>query len=196
MLRENFMRSNFFAFLNRMKYITRWGLMRNSRTENVQEHSLQVAMIAHGLAVIKNKYYGGNINAEKVATVALYHDASEIITGDLPTPVKYYNREIIASYKDLEHKANNKILDMLPEEMSSVYRELFECADEYTKKLVKAADKLSAYIKCIEETEAGNPEFATAKKTVENWIEECGMPEVEFFMKNFMTGFTLTLDEM
>jgi len=190
------MKSNFFAFLNRMKYIARWGLMRNSRTENVQEHSLQVAMIAHGLAVIKNKYFGGDINAERVATVAMYHDASEIITGDLPTPVKYHNKEIIASYKDLEHKANGKILAMLPEGMQAEYTQLFECTDEYTEKLVKAADKLSAYIKCIEETASGNPEFATAKKSLEKWIDGCDMPEVKFFMEHFMTGFTLTLDEM
>ncbi len=190
------MKSNFFAFLNRMKYIARWGLMRNSRTENVQEHSLQVAMIAHGLAVIKNKYFGGNVNPEKVATVAMYHDASEIITGDLPTPVKYHNKDIIASYKDLEHKANKKIVDMLPEEMKGEYEGIFECDDEYTEKLVKAADKLSAYIKCIEETASGNPEFATAKVSVAKWIEECNMPEVKYFMEHFMDGFTLTLDEM
>lgn len=170
--------------------------MRNSRTENVQEHSLQVAMIAHGLAVIKNRYFNGNINAEKVAAVAMYHDASEIITGDLPTPVKYHNKEIIASYKDLEKKANNKILAFLPEEMQGDYAELLECDDEYIEKLVKAADKLSAYIKCVEETAAGNPEFATAKATVGAWINSCNMPEVKFFTEHFMDGFTLTLDEM
>ena len=190
------MKSNFFAFLSRMKYISRWGLMRNSRLENVQEHSLQVAMIAHGLAVIKNKYFGGNIDAEKVMAAAMYHDASEIITGDLPTPVKYHNKEIIASYKDLEKKANDKIIALLPPEMQEEYAKLFSPTDEYTEKLVKAADKLSAYIKCIEETAAGNPEFSTAKVTVGKWLDSCDMPEVKYFMEHFMTGFTLTLDEM
>ncbi len=190
------MKSNFFAFLNRMKYINRWGLMRNNRQENIQEHSLQVAMIAHGLAVIKNKYYGGNLNAEKVATIAMYHDSSEIITGDLPTPVKYHNKEIIASYKDLENKATEKIIAMLPEDMQGDYKELFFCRDEEIEKLVKAADKISAYIKCVEETAAGNNEFATAKTSLYKWIENCSLPEVEYFMEHFMTGFTLTLDEM
>ena len=190
------MKSNFFAFLNRMKYIGRWGLMRNTRTENVQEHSLQVAVIAHGLAVVKNKYFDGNVSAEKVALVAMYHDASEIITGDLPTPVKYYNKEIIESYKDLETKATEKIIGFLPEEMKKDYENIFFCQDEETRKIVKAADKISAYIKCVEETGAGNGEFATAKKTVENWLENCDMPEVKFFMEHFMTGFSLTLDEI
>ena len=138
------MKNNFFAFLSRMKYINRWGLMRSTYVENIQEHSLQVAMIAHGLAVIKNKYFDGNINAEKVAAVAMYHDASEIITGDLPTPVKYHNKDIIASYKDLENLANEKIIGFLPDELQGEYRELFFCDDEYIEKIVKAADKLSA----------------------------------------------------
>ena len=179
-----------------MKYIGRWGLMRNSRVENIQEHSLQVAMIAHGLAVIKNKFFGGDIDAEKVAAVAMYHDASEIITGDLPTPVKYHNKEIIASYKDLENKANEKILALLPKEMQEEYGKLFFCEDDAIHKLVKAADKLSAYVKCIEETNSGNPEFSTAKITIENWLNSCEMPEVAYFMEHFIDGFTLTLDEM
>ena len=190
------MKSNFFAFLSRMKYINRWGLMRNNRQENIQEHSLQVAMIAHGLAVIKNSYFGGSINAEKVAAVAMYHDSSEIITGDLPTPVKYHNKEIIASYKDLENKATEKVVAMLPDDMQKVYRELFFCEDTQIEDLVKAADKISAYIKCIEETNAGNTEFATAKISISKWIESCPLPEVKYFMEHFMTGFTLTLDEM
>ena len=190
------MKNNFFAFLSRMKYINRWGLMRSTHVENIQEHSLQVAMIAHGLAVIKNKYFGGNINAEKVAAVAMYHDASEIITGDLPTPVKYHNRDIIASYKDLEKLANEKIISFLPPEMQEEYKELFFCEDSYIERLVKAADKLSAYIKCVEETNAGNKEFQIAKKTLKAWLDGCDMPEVEYFMKNFMDGFSLSLDEM
>ena len=190
------MQNNFFAFLSRMKYINRWGLMRNSRTENIQEHSLQVAMIAHGLAVIKNKYFGGNVDAQKVAAVSMYHDASEIITGDLPTPVKYHNKEIIASYKDLETLATEKIIGFLPEEMKSSYRELFFCEDDEIKGLVKAADKISAYIKCIEETNAGNGEFSTAKQTIKAWLDNCNAPEVKFFLDHFMEGFSLTLDEM
>lgn len=190
------MKNNFFAFLSRMKYINRWGLMRSTYVENIQEHSLQVAMIAHGLAVIKNKYFDGNINAEKVAAVAMYHDASEIITGDLPTPVKYHNKDIIASYKDLENLANEKIIGFLPDEMQGEYRELFFCDDEYIEKIVKAADKLSAYIKCIEETNVGNGEFQVAQKSIKSWLDACDMPEVKYFTDNFMTGFSLTLDEM
>ncbi|MDP4119261.1 MAG: 5'-deoxynucleotidase [Bacillota bacterium] len=190
------MKNNFFAFLNRMKYINRWGLMRNNYVENIQEHSLQVAIIAHGLAVIRNKYFGGNIDARTVATVAMFHDASEIITGDMPTPVKYYNTEIISSYKDLEAKANEKIISFLPEEMREEYKELFFCEDEEVRKIIKAADKLGAYIKCIEETNAGNGEFATAKKTLEKWLEDCNIPEVAYFIEHFMKGFSLTLDEM
>ncbi len=190
------MNYNFFAFLGRMKYINRWGLMRNSYVENIQEHSLQVAMIAHGLAVIRNKYFGGNIDAKKVAAAAMYHDASEIITGDLPTPIKYYNNEIIASYKDIEKKANRKILSFLPLEMREEYEELFFVKDEYEEKIIKAADKLGAYIKCVEETNAGNGEFATAKNAVKKWLDGCDMPEVAYFMGNFMEGFSLTLDEM
>lgn len=179
-----------------MKYINRWGLMRNSYVENIQEHSLQVAMIAHGLAVIRNKYYGGNVDARTVATVAMYHDASEIITGDLPTPVKYHNKEIISSYKDLEKMANEKIIGFLPDKMKEDYKDIFFCRDEEICKIVKAADKLGAYIKCIEETNAGNNEFSTAKESVGNWLDNCDLPEVKFFMENFLEGFSLTLDQM
>lgn len=190
------MKSNFFAFLSRMKYINRWGLMRNTYTENIQEHSLQVAMIAHGLAVIRNRFFGGNVDAEKVASVAMYHDASEIITGDMPTPVKYHNKEIISSYKDLENAANRKILGFLPAELQEDYEKLLFCEDETVCKIVKAADKLGACIKCIEEINAGNNEFSKAKQTIEKWLSDCDLPEVKYFTEHFLEGFSRTLDEM
>lgn len=190
------MKSNFFAFLNRMKYIGRWGLMRSNYNENVQEHSLQVAMIAHGLAIIKNTYFGGNVDEKLVCTVAMYHDASEIITGDLPTPVKYFNKEIISSYKELEAKANEKIIGFLPDEMKEKYKEIFFTDNMQVLKIVKAADKISAYIKCIEEMNVGNGEFKTAAQSIENWLKDCDMPEVKYFLETFMDGYFLTLDEM
>lgn len=190
------MNFNFFAFLNRMKYINRWGLMRSGRQENVQEHSLQVALIAHGLAVIRNRYFQGNMDPNQVAAAAMFHDAGEILTGDMPTPVKYMNPDIIQTYKEIEKNANRKIIGMLPEEMQEDYQSLLFVEDPELKKMIKAADKLSAYIKCLEETEDGNKEFSKAKDTIEQYLRECGLPEVQYFMEHFLKGFTLTLDEM
>lgn len=189
---------HFFAFLSRMKYITRWGLMKNTQPENIQEHSLQVAMIAHGLALIRNKFYGGNINADRVAVLGLFHDCNEIITGDMPTPIKYYNPQISRAYKDVEETSKRKILSMLPKELQSDYTEILfhEDIDPESWKIVKAADKISAYIKCLEEVKAGNMEFKKASESIYDAISQIDMPEVAYFMKNFIPSFSLTLDDL
>lgn len=188
---------NFFAFLSRMKHITRWGLMRNTNTENIQEHSLQVSMIAHGLAVIKNTFFGGNVNPDRVAVLAIYHDSNETLTGDMPTPIKYYNPAIQKAYKDLENVSRTKLLSMLPEELAGVYHDILFFDDSSEEgKLVKAADRISAYIKCIEEEKAGNTEFMKAAEATLRKIQDMNMPEVSYFMERFMPGFRLTLDEL
>ena len=189
---------NFFALLYRMKYISRWGLMRNSRTENISEHSLETAIIAHGLAVMRNRRFGGNVNPDRVALLALFHDVSETITGDLPTPVKYFNSDISASYKQVENIALEKLLTMLPDDMREDYREILipVDADREAMELVKAADKLSALLKCIEEESAGNGEFALAKQSTLAAIKELDMPEAEEFIKEFLPAYRLTLDEL
>jgi len=188
---------HFFAFLSRMKYITRWGLMRNTNSESIQEHSLQVSMIAHALALIKNNFFEGNVNPDRVAVLAIYHDSNETLTGDLPTPIKYYNPAIYKAYKDLEDISKEKLLTMLPRQMADSYRSILffdESSDE--GKLVKAADRICAYIKCLEEEKAGNSEFKKAAAATKKKIQEMGMPEVDHFMENFIHGFTLTLDEL
>ena len=190
-------KSNFFAFLARMKYINRWGLMRNTQAENLQEHSLQVAMIAHALAIISNTYFNGNINAERVAILAIFHDSNETITGDMPTPIKYFNPQISSAYKDIENISNDKLISMLPEEMQDEYKKiLYHDNNKSMWKIVKAADRISAYIKCIEEKKAGNKEFKKAENSIYKTIKELNMPEVDFFMEKFMPSFSLTLDEM
>lgn len=189
---------HFFAFISRMKYITRWGLMRNTQNENIQEHSLQVAIIAHALALIKNKFFGGNVNAERTAVLAMFHDCNETIIGDLPTPVKYFSPEIMNAYKNLEDVSKNRLLKMLPEELKEEYSSILFHAngDEEHWKLVKAADRISAYIKCIEEGKAGNREFKKAGESILNTIKEIDLPEVEYFMQNFLPSFSLSLDEI
>lgn len=192
------MSANFFALLYRMKYISRWGLMRNSRTENISEHSLETAIIAHGLAIMRNKRFGGDVNPERVALLALFHDVSETITGDLPTPVKYFNSDISASYKQVEYIALEKLLTMLPDDMREDYRDILipTDADGEVMKLVKAADKLSALLKCIEEESAGNGEFALAKQGTLEAIKALNIPEAEEFIKEFLPAYKLTLDEL
>ena len=188
---------HFFAMLARMKYINRWGLMRNTSAENIQEHSLQVAMIAHALAIIHNKVFGGNVDADKIAVIGIFHDANEILTGDLPTPIKYYNPEIKKAYKDVETVSKTKLLSMLPEEMQEVYQGLLfaeEAGEAY--RFVKAADKLAAYIKCLEEKKAGNTEFVVAEKATRNAVDEMRMPEADYFLEHFIEGFLLSLDEL
>lgn len=188
---------NFYAFMDRMKYIKRWSLMRSVRDENIMEHSQQVAMLAHALAIINNKVYGGSANPEKCVMYAVYHECGEVMTGDLPTPIKYFNNSIHGAYKSLEDKACDKLIQMLPEEMKediAVYVKPDTGSLEY--RLVKAADRLAAYIKCLEEHRCGNTEFEKAKKSIEADLHSRNMPEVEYFFKTFISAFNLTLDEL
>ena len=187
----------FFAFIYRMRYISRWGLMRNTFRENIQEHSHMVAVIAHALAVIRRDVYGGEIDPGLAAAAALYHDAPEILTGDLPTPVKYYNPEIRDAYKQVEEISAQKLLSMLPEDLRPAYAPLLreDCGAEL-QAVVKAADKLSAYIKCVEELKAGNTEFKQAEEQTRAILEQSTLPEVGYFMEHFMPAFGLTLDEL
>ena len=188
---------NFFAMVNRMKYIDRWALMSNTRKENIAEHSHSVAVIAHALALIGNKEFGRSYDADRAAVLALYHDTTEVITGDMPTPVKYYNDEIKSVYKDIEAVAAKRLLDMLPDSYKEDYDSVLNRrqGDEDLWKLVKAADKISALIKCIEESRMGNREFDIALSSQEKKIAEIEMPEVRFFADNFLKSYYLTLDE-
>lgn len=190
--------SHFFAYLSRMRQIIRWGLMRNTQPENNQEHSLQVAMIAHALAIMHNKYDGGNVDAQRVMTLAVYHDASEVITGDLPTPIKYYNPEIKKAYQQIEKMAGEKLLSMLPEDLHDEYRMLLtgQGRDGFEWALVKSADRICAYLKCVEELKAGNHEFEKAKESILKSIRAIEIPAVHRFMKQFVPSFCLTLDEL
>lgn len=188
--------SSFFAMMARMKYIDRWGLMNNTRTENISEHSLEVAMLSHALVTIANVRFNAGLNADRAAVIGLFHDAGEIITGDLPTPVKYYNPAIQAAYKEVERVAEEKLIDMLPEELREVYRPLISCTDEELERYVKAADKLSALIKCIEEVRMGNNEFNKAKATITQAIEEMHLPALDVFVKEYLPAYDLTLDEL
>lgn len=188
---------HFFAYINRMRYINRWGLMRNTRPENDTEHSQQTAMIAHALALIANRRYGKAYDPGFVMALALYHDASEVITGDMPTPVKHNNPAIRQEFGRLEEIANEKLLSMLPKDLKEDYRPLIR-HDETTAewKLVKAADKISAYIKCVEEKTAGNLEFEKAAASIRASIDRIALPEVRDFMNEFVPSFGLTLDEI
>ena len=188
---------NFFAYISRMRYIGRWSLMRNALDENIQEHSHMVAVIAHALGVIRRDVFGVDCDPEEYAAVALYHDSSEILTGDLPTPIKYHSPEIIEAYRSVEALACEKLLATLPPELQGAFRPMLsgETA-ERCRDLVKAADKLSAYIKCIEERKAGNDEFLSAEKQTRRILEESGLPEVDYFMEHFIPAFELTLDEL
>ena len=188
---------HFFAYLSRMKLIRRWGLMRNTVPENIQEHSLQVAVIAHALALIGNKYYGGSADPAQAALLALYHDVGEVLIGDLPTPVKYFNPQIKEAYGQIENVAREKLLSHLPPELKEEYRALFFPAQDKSALLVKAADKIAAYLKCREEAVSGNGEFARAGQALLRGIEEYYyLPEVERFMRDFAGSFTLPIDEM
>ncbi|KML67692.1 5'-deoxynucleotidase [Pectobacterium peruviense] len=190
--------SHFFAHLSRLKLISRWPLMRNVRTENVSEHSLQVAFVAHALAVIKNRKFEGNLNAERIALLAMYHDASEVLTGDMPTPIKYYNAQIAHEYKKIEKIAQQKLIEMLPEELQQDYRMLLD--DNYTSEeeraIVKQADALCAYLKCLEELSAGNAEFTLAKARLEKTLQLRHSLEMDYFMTVFVPSFSLSLDEI
>ena len=190
------MRSHFFAYISRMRFIQRWALMRNTAPENVQENSHQAAVLAHALAVIRNEKFGGHVDPGRVAVAALYHDASEILTGDMPTPVKYGNPAIRDAYKQVEAVANERLVSMLPEELQATYRDALNEYDGETRALVKAADKLSAYIKCVEEVKAGNGEFREAAAQTRKALEAYDLPEVGYFLDTFMESFGLTLDEL
>jgi len=190
------MKSHFFAYLSRMRFIQRWALMRNTAPENVQEHSHQVAALAHALAVIRRTRFGGTIDPGQVAVAALYHDASEILTGDMPTPIKYDNPAIRAAYKDIEAVAEQKLLHMLPEELQGAYAPYLTQLDPEVEQLVKAADKLSAHIKCVEELKAGNLEFREAAAQTRAALEAYELPEVAYFLDTFLDSFSLTLDQL
>ncbi|NLU52560.1 MAG: 5'-deoxynucleotidase [Clostridiaceae bacterium] len=196
-MNKNSQQYSFFAFLSRMRHIYRWSLMRNVASENIQEHSLQAAMIAHALALIKNKYFEGSVNPEKVALLAIFHDCNETITGDLPTPIKYYNPEISRAYKSLEAVSKEKLLSLLPEDLKEEYRSILFFDEESCEgQLIKAADRICAYIKCIEELKAGNGEFKKAEQAILKKINDITLPEVKYFMDHFIENFRLTLDEL
>ena len=191
------MRYDFYAYMDRMKYIKRWQLMRSTREENIMEHSQSVALLSHALVTIHNEVFGGSADVLKTVLYAMYHETSEVMTGDLPTPIKYYNSEIHGAYKELEKSACAKILSMLPEELQGELSP-FILADETSieYKLVKAADRLSAYIKCLEELRSGNKEFAKAKKSIESDLRKRKLPEVEYFFEHFIDSFSLALDDL
>lgn len=186
----------FYALLSRMRYITRWGLMRNTFSENVQEHSHQVAVLAHALALIRRDVLGLPAEPERCATAALFHDASEILTGDLPTPIKYYNPEIKQAYKQVERVSGDKLLAMLPEQLRGSYAPLVHEDDASVLDVVKAADKLSAHIKCIEELKAGNLEFESAAAQTRKALEAMWLPELDWFMAHCLPAFGKNLDEL
>ena len=191
------MANEFYALMGRMRYITRWGLMRNTFSENISEHSHMTAVLAHALALIRRDIL--NLPApdpDRCAVAALYHDASEILTGDLPTPIKYYNPDIRDAYKNVERVAERKLLDMLPPELRPSYEELLRPADPEVETLVKAADKLAAHIKCLEELKAGNDEFRRAAQQTAAALDEMDLPELRYFREHFLPSYRLTLDEL
>lgn len=190
------MQYQFYALLSRMRYITRWGLMRNTFPENIQEHSHQVAVLAHSLALIRRDILGLEADPERCATAALYHDASEILTGDLPTPIKYYNPEIRSAYKQVERVSGEKLLAMLPEKLRASMAPLILESDPVSRDIVKAADKLSAHIKCMEELKAGNHEFASAAEQTRMALEAMRLPELDWFMSHCLESFSKNLDEL
>ncbi|MBQ3274565.1 MAG: 5'-deoxynucleotidase [Christensenellaceae bacterium] len=191
------MKYHFFAYISRLKYIKRWNLMRNTREENVQEHSHNVAAIAHALCLIANNIYGKDISEKDVLAYAVYHEAGEVITGDLPTPIKYFNDDITKSYKKIEKYAEDTLTDMLPEELrGDLERYIKGDVPEEVRKIVKAADRLAAYIKCVEEKSSGNREFDKAAVRTLKAINDMNMPEAEYFIENFLPSYEMTLDEL
>ena len=190
------MKYSFFAFISRLKYITRWSLMRNSAVENVQEHSHMVAVIAHALAVIRRDIFGVDIDPGLVTSIALFHDASEILTGDLPTPIKYFDPDIMSAYKRVESVAASKLISSLPEALRASYVSLISSGDDAATELVKAADNIAAYIKCVEELKTGNREFRLAAVQSRDKLNKLNMPEVAYFLEYFIPAFELSLDEL
>jgi 5'-deoxynucleotidase len=191
------MKNSFFAVLSRMKLINRWGLMRNTRNENLAEHSFDTACIAHALAVLRNTRFGGKADTGRVVMLAMYHDASEIFTGDLPTPVKYFNPDIRGAYKEVEKSSLERLLSYLPNDIKGAYEDVMipRDGDAELWLIVKAADKLSALVKCIEEGKAGNGEFGRAAAAQENFLKAMNMPETDCFIREFLPAYGLTLDE-
>lgn len=189
---------NFFAMMSRMKLIERWSLMRNSQSENISEHSLEVSMLAHALTIISNERLGNKLDPDRAAIIALFHDSSEIITGDMPTPIKYFNKDIQDAFKSVEDVASKRLLEMLPEYMRKYYEPIFFPGEEdgYLMRLIKAADKLSALIKCIEERKAGNTEFISAENSITGIIKDMGLKEVNIFMEEFLPAYYKNLDEL
>ena len=191
---------HFFAYVNRTKYITRWGLMKNTEVESLSTHLYQTSVLAHALALIENKYYGGNFNSEKIALCALYHDLPEIITGDLPTPVKYYNDEIKTAYKKIEDETSSLLIDKLPDELKEDYSDILyqKMLTDKEKRLLKAADTLSAYIKCMDEMRSDNRDFYSASVATEKKLEKIAeeFSSVSYFLNEFLGSFDLTIDEM
>ncbi len=186
---------DFYALLFQMKNIARWGLMYNTRGENLSEHSMECAVLAHALALIGNRHFGKKVDPNRILAAALFHDMNEVLTGDLPTPVKYYNESIKDSYKEIERISLDKMLSLLDEETGEVYASLHKLSPE-EKSLVKGADKLCAYIKCLQELERGNREFTSAKAYNEASLQELGMPEVDFFLEHYIASFTKNIDEV
>ncbi len=191
------MKKSFYAYMSRLKHIKRWSLMRNNMEENVAEHSFDVVVVTHALALIKNNVYGGSVPEGEAVLAAVYHETGEAITGDLPTPIKYYDEDITAAYKKLERRAEQTMVDMLPDEMrGGIEKYVLGNVDPYVKKIVKAADKICAYIKCLEEKKSGNLEFEKAGARILETLHSLDMPEVRYFMDHFLDGYMLTLDEL
>lgn len=190
------MSSSFFAYIFRMRYIARWALMRNTRTENVEEHSYEVSVLAHALAVVGQEIFHKDVNPDRVATAALFHDAPEIITGDLPTPIKYFNPAIKSAYDQVEAVAQDKLLGMLPHELTEAYAPLLRVEDPQVRRYIKAADKLAAWLKCLEERKAGNREFVQAEEETLHALKDMNMDEVTWFLEHMGEAFGLTLDEL
>lgn len=189
--------SSFFAFLKRMRFINRWSLMRNTETENIQEHSLEVAMVAHNLAALKNEYFGGNLDVNKVAVIAMYHEVSEIFTGDMPTPIKYFDPKLCSLYGEVETLAQEKMLSTLPKRLQAVYKPYIVDAETLPEwPIVKAADTLSAYMKCVNELHAGNDEFKEAHDTILAKLESLNMPEVDMFIEEYVPALSQSLDQL
>lgn len=187
---------HFFAYVARLRYIRRWGLMRSVMPENDAEHSLQVAMIAHAIAIIGRDNYGRQVNPEHILALGVYHDVSEVITGDMPTPVKYQTDELRKSYKDVERMANERLLTMLPEGMRPAYAPYLSTPQDYDRQILKAADSISAYLKCLEEKRAGNREFDAAGESIKAGLNQIDLPEVQDFIRDFIPSFELSLDEL
>ncbi len=190
------MNHSFFAYIFRMRYIARWALMRNTRTENVEEHSYEVAVLAHALAVIGRDVFHKDLDPNQAAVAALFHDAPEIITGDMPTPIKYYNPDLKTAYRQVEAVAQDKLLSMLPPELAPAYEPLVRESNREIRRYVKAADKLSACIKCVEELKMGNSEFKKAAEQTMTALKDMEMEELDYFTEQFLPAFSLTLDEL